>query len=152
MPHEIISSFIHRFFPDLERGIKRTMTIPISQTLTSQQHVEGGQQAAGSRPVNYITFNATIGRNSTFRDLSSEQIEELCGIEFKALNCLAWIVPCVGFRSSIIPGLRRLTAARQYYAVNQVFWFVILAPYMSLPQWHQSFIPPNLHSTTSPIW
>lgn len=49
----------------------------------------------GSRPVNYITFNAMVGRNSTFHDLTKDQIEELCGIEFKALNCLVWIVPCV---------------------------------------------------------
>ena len=94
MPHQIFSSALHRFFPSLERRIKRTVTIPLSQTLTSQ-HLEGGQQAAGSRPVNYITFNALVGRNSAFHDLASEQIEELCGIEFKALNCLVWIVPCV---------------------------------------------------------
>ena len=99
MPHEIFSSIFHKFFPGLERRIKRTVTIPVSQTLTSH-HLEGGQNAAGSRPVNYITFNAMVGRNSTFRDLGSEQTEELCGIEFKALNCLVWIVPCVCFRLS----------------------------------------------------
>ena len=97
MPHEIISSAIHRFFPNLGHNIKRTITIPVSQTLTSQHQVEGGQHVAGSRPVNYITFNALVGRNSTFRDLNREQIEELCGIEFKALNCLMWIVPGVCF-------------------------------------------------------
>jgi hypothetical protein len=96
MPHEMISSIVHKFFPNLERRIKRTVTIPVTRTLTSQ-HVEGGQQAAGSRPVNYITFDALVGRNSTFHDLTHEQIEELCGIEFKALNCLVWIVPCVRF-------------------------------------------------------
>lgn len=96
MPHEIFSSVLHKFFPSLERRIKRTVTIPVSQTLTSH-HLEGAQQATRSRPVNYITFNAMVGRNSTFRDLASEQIEELCGIEFKALNCLVWIVPCVCF-------------------------------------------------------
>lgn len=99
MPHEIFSSIFHKFFPGLERRIKRTVTIPVSQTLTSH-HLEGGQHAAGSRPVNYITFNAMVGRNSTFRDLGSEQTEELCGIEFQALNCLVWIVPCVCFRLS----------------------------------------------------
>jgi hypothetical protein len=97
MPHEIISSIVHKFFPNLERRIRRTVTIPVSRTLTSQ-HVESGQQATGSRPVPYISFNASVGRNSTFHDLTREQIEELCGIEFKALNCLVWIVPCVRFR------------------------------------------------------
>lgn len=94
MPHEIISSAFHKFFPGLERRIRRTVTIPISRTLTSQ-HVEDGQQPEGSQPVNYISFSALVGRNSTFHDLTDEQIEELCGIEFKALNCLVWIVPCV---------------------------------------------------------
>jgi len=97
MPHELISSIIHKFFPNLERRIKRTVTVPVVRTLTSH-HVESGQQAIGSRPVAYITFDALVGRNSTFHDLTHEQIEELCGVEFKALNCLVWIVPCVRFR------------------------------------------------------
>ena len=96
MPYELISSIVHKFFPNLERRIKRTVTVPVARTLTSQ-HVEGGQQVAGSRPVAYITFDALVGRNSTFHDLTHEQIEELCGVEFKALNCLVWIVPCVSF-------------------------------------------------------
>ena len=104
MPYEIISSIVHKFFPNLERRIKRTVTIPVSQTLASQ-YVEGGQQAPGSRPVNYISFNALVGRNSTFHDLTHEQIEELCGIEFKALNCLVWIVPCVRFHPLLDPPL-----------------------------------------------
>lgn len=98
MPHEIMSSVVHKFFPNLARRIKRTVTVPVTRTLTSQ-HVEGGQQAVGSRPVNYISFNALVGRNSTFHDLTNDQIEELCGIEFKALNCLVWIVPCVCFHA-----------------------------------------------------
>ena len=97
MLYEIISSAIHRFLPNPGHKIKRTITIPVSQTLTSQHQLEGGQHVAGSRPVNYITFNALVGRNSTFRDLNREQIEELCGIEFKALNCPMWTVPGVCF-------------------------------------------------------
>ena len=99
MPHEIISSVVHKFFPNLERKIRRTVTAPVTRTLTSQ-HVEDGQQALGSRPVPYITFDALVGRNSTFHDLTDEQIEELCGVEFKALNCLVWIVPCARLHPS----------------------------------------------------
>lgn len=97
MPHEIISSIVHKFFPNLERKIRSTVTVPVARTLTTQ-HVENGQQVAGSRPVPYISFDASVGRNSTFHDLTYEQLEELCGVEFKALNCLVWIVPCVRFR------------------------------------------------------
>jgi hypothetical protein len=101
MPHKIISLIVHKFFPNLERRIRRKVTIPASQTLTSQ-HVEEGQRAVGPRPVNYITFNALVGRNSAFHDLTHEQIEELCGIESKALNCLVWIVPCVRSHPSAV--------------------------------------------------
>lgn len=100
MPLEILSSVLHKFFPSLGQRIKRTVTIPVSQTLTSH-HLEDGLQPVGSRPVNYITFNALVGRNSTFRDLNKAQVEELCGIEFKAINCLVWIVPCVCFSFSV---------------------------------------------------
>ncbi|KAF9650993.1 TrkH-domain-containing protein [Thelephora ganbajun] len=132
MPHEIISSIIHKFFPNLQRRIKRTVTIPVARTLTSQ-YVEGGQQFPGSQSVAYITFNALVGRNSTFHDLTHEQIGELCGIEFKALNCLIWIIPC-------------------YYLIIQATAFIVIAPYMSLPKWKRDFLPPNLYSDLSPVW
>lgn len=126
MPHEIISSIIHKFFPNLERRIRRTVTIPVSQTLTSQR-IEGGQQAAGSRPVPYISFNALVGRNSTFHDLSHEQIEELCGIEFKALNCLVWIVPCVSFYQ-----LPRPPIDPDYLLPRSTTWSPRLSHFLSL--------------------
>ena len=102
MPLEIISSIVHKFFPNLERKIRSTVTVPVTRTFTSH-HVEGGQQPAGARPVPYITFDASVGRNSTFHDLTYDQLEELCGVEFKALNCLMWIVPSVRFHPSPIP-------------------------------------------------
>ena len=126
MPHEIISSIVHKFFPNLERRIRRTVTIPVSQTLTSQR-VESGQQAAGSRPVPYISFNALVGRNSTFHDLTREQIEELCGIEFKALNCLVWIVPCVRFHQSPRPPVDA-----GYFLPRSTTWFPRLSHFLSL--------------------
>ena len=40
----------------------------------------------------------------------------------------------------------------QYYLINQAVWFIVIAPYISLPQWKQNFVPPNLHSSLSPVW
>ena len=91
MPHKIISKLLHHFFPKIEDKLKRTVTIPLSQTLTSQH----GVAVPGTKVVPYITFEAIVGRNSTFHMLTNEQLEELCGIEFKALNALLWIVPAV---------------------------------------------------------
>ena len=43
-------------------------------------------------PLPYLSYAATIGRNSTFVDLTEEQREELGGIEYRALKTLAWIL------------------------------------------------------------
>ncbi|KAF2436858.1 hypothetical protein EJ08DRAFT_666996 [Tothia fuscella] len=43
-------------------------------------------------PLPYLSYAATIGRNSTFVDLTEEQREELGGIEYRALKTLAWVL------------------------------------------------------------
>ncbi|TKA80593.1 hypothetical protein B0A55_02897 [Friedmanniomyces simplex] len=50
-------------------------------------------------PMPYLTWQATIGRNSAFLGLSEEQREELGGIEYRALKTLAkiLIIYYVGF-------------------------------------------------------
>ena len=45
--------------------------------------------------VPYISFDAIIGRNSVFHELTNEQLEELGGVEYRALNALMWLVPLV---------------------------------------------------------
>lgn len=39
----------------------------------------------------YLSWSPTVGRNSNFDDLTEEQMNELGGIEFRALNLLFWI-------------------------------------------------------------
>ncbi|KAF1809695.1 hypothetical protein P152DRAFT_157267 [Eremomyces bilateralis CBS 781.70] len=50
-------------------------------------------------PLPYFSWTATIGRNSTFVDLSEEQRDQLGGIEYRSLKTLAWVLICyfVGF-------------------------------------------------------
>lgn len=50
-------------------------------------------------PMPYLSYQATIGRNSAFVDLTEEQREELGGIEYRSLKTLAVILVCyfVGF-------------------------------------------------------
>jgi hypothetical protein len=72
MPHQLISSAIHKHFPKLKRLTTRTITIP---AMTS-----------------YISFNAIVGHNSAFHNLTEEQKEELGGVEYRALNLLLWFV------------------------------------------------------------
>jgi hypothetical protein len=42
--------------------------------------------------VPYISFDAVVGRNSVFLDLSEENMEELGGVEYRALSMLLWII------------------------------------------------------------
>jgi potassium uptake Trk family protein len=43
-------------------------------------------------PLPYLSYAATIGRNSEFVDLTEEQREELGGIEYRSLKTLAWVL------------------------------------------------------------
>lgn len=90
MPLEILTRLFGRLFPKAKRTLTRTLTIPATTSLVSQ----GGAAAVppNAKPVPYISFDATVGRNSAFRWLTSEQLEELGGVEYRALNALLWIV------------------------------------------------------------
>ena len=50
---------------------------------------------SGVKTVPYISFDAVVGRNSAFPYLTNTQIEELGGVEYRALNALLWIVAAV---------------------------------------------------------
>ncbi|CCL99243.1 uncharacterized protein FIBRA_01258 [Fibroporia radiculosa] len=129
MPFEILSRLFRHFFPKLERKLTRTVTMPRTRTIVSQH----GSVAPGARPVSYISFEAVVGRNSTFKRLTHEQLEELGGVEYRALGALLWIVG-------------------GYHLVTQLMAFTIIAPYVSIPRWSADFKTPQLFRNTSPIW
>lgn len=89
MPHEIVSRGINHFFPNLKRTFTRTVTIPRTHTIASQH---AGPLAPGVHAVPYITFEAIVGRNSDFQELTRDQLEELGGVEYRGLTALLWIV------------------------------------------------------------
>ncbi|KAI0090704.1 cation transport protein-domain-containing protein [Irpex rosettiformis] len=127
MPLEIISRLFNWFFPSLGRGVTRTVTMPRTQTITSQN---AANFTPGARPVSYITFEAIVGRNSDFQELTREQLEELGGVEYRGLSALLWI----------------------YHIGTQLIAFIVIAPYMSIPRWHEDFVPPNVHKYVAPAW
>ncbi|PCH35574.1 hypothetical protein WOLCODRAFT_91613 [Wolfiporia cocos MD-104 SS10] len=129
MPHELLSSLIRRFFPNLQRKLTRTVTIPRTRTIASQHGSVGGD----ARSVPYISFEAVVGRNSEFKSLTHEQLEELGGVEYRALGALLWIVG-------------------GYHIGLQLLAFVIIAPYMSMSRWKEDFVLPQLHRDVSPVW
>ncbi|KAF9268582.1 TrkH-domain-containing protein [Marasmius fiardii PR-910] len=130
MPHQIVHTLIKKYFPKFGRKLTRTVTIPRTMTITSNRH---SVIAPGARPVPYVSFPAFVGRNSAFPMLTEEQLEELGGVEYRALNALLWIVS-------------------GYHLLVQLIPFVVIAPYISRPKWRDSFVPPQLHRTVSPVW
>jgi hypothetical protein len=91
MPFEILGSLFQKFFPKIQRRLTRTVTIPATVTLASQHGSVRGN-TSGLKVVPYITFDAVVGHNSTFHHLTNEQLEELGGVEYRALNALLYIV------------------------------------------------------------
>ncbi|GLB41288.1 putative cation transport protein [Lyophyllum shimeji] len=129
MPIDLISHLFSRLFPNLKRRLQRSVSVPATTSLVSQRD----EAPKGSKSAPYISFNATVGRNSAFYRLSQREREELGGVEYRALNALLWIV-----------GL--------YHVITQLIGFVIVAPYISTPRWHQNFVPPAEQRRVSPAW
>ncbi len=79
MPFDILVNLVDRFLPRVKRTLTRTVTIPATTSLVS---LAVGDVPAGAKSVPYISFDAVVGRNSTFQWLSNEQLEELGGVEY----------------------------------------------------------------------
>ncbi|KAF8841742.1 TrkH-domain-containing protein [Paxillus ammoniavirescens] len=143
MPHEMLGMLFRRLFPRAANRLHRTMTIPTTTALTGGElgrtpsvpayMAESVNVPESSKPVAYISFDAVVGRNSTFHMLTYEQLEELGGVEYRALNALLWLVAL-------------------YHIGIQLVSFVVAAPYMSLPKWAADFIPPALIRPVPPPW
>ena len=87
MPWTIVGSLFTKIFPGLKRKITRTVTIPATMSLTP-----GHENKPGSKYAPYLSFEARVGPNSTFRFLTSDQLDEIGGVEYRALNALLCIV------------------------------------------------------------
>ena len=68
----------------------RTATLLPADTVRTSQGPH-----TSSTVVPYLSFPTIVGRNSVFHGLTEDQLEELGGIEFRALNMLMWAVPLV---------------------------------------------------------
>jgi len=82
-----------------DKYLPRTTTL---QTVHSRGGL-GALSTGASRPVNYIGFDTTVGRNSRFIGLSSSQRAELGGVEYRALSLLLKIVPSYLILVQLIP-------------------------------------------------
>jgi hypothetical protein len=86
-PVDILDKVLKRAAPSAYRRFERSVTVPHIETL------EG-------RDEPWLNFDGlVVGRNSDFRTetLTSGQIKEIGGTEYRALRLLSWLVPTVGF-------------------------------------------------------
>ncbi|KAF5393461.1 hypothetical protein D9757_000476 [Collybiopsis confluens] len=95
----------------------------VSTTIASQR---GENIPPGAKIVSYFSFDAVVGRNSAFPLLSDEQMDELGGVEYRALYALLWIVA-------------------GYHIGVQLIAFIVISSYISIPKWKDDFLPPALH-------
>ncbi|MCO5556922.1 hypothetical protein L7F22_010477 [Adiantum nelumboides] len=70
-PIEIVGQVVKRAFPKLQAQMTRTMTIPQSATFASTHSAGMGGDSARSAP--YLSFDATVSRNSRFQELTEAQ-------------------------------------------------------------------------------
>ncbi|KAF9485986.1 TrkH-domain-containing protein [Pholiota conissans] len=116
-PFAIIKALFARLFPRAQRQLTRALTMPATISLTPAQV---GEVIEGRKHVPYISFDAVVGRNSAFQLLTKDQLEEIGGVEYRALNALLWIVGT-------------------YHIMIQLLSFTIVAPYISTQRWQSVF-------------
>lgn len=92
-PTDLLLKLVRKLFPSVERRFVRTITLPRSSSAVA------GNGQGGDSKAQYVSFDAIIGRNSAFHMLTEEQLQELGGVEYRALTALLWIVaivsPCI---------------------------------------------------------
>ncbi|KAI0282873.1 cation transport protein-domain-containing protein [Russula aff. rugulosa BPL654] len=100
---------------------------------TNVSATEYNIQSTGNNTTIPLYRHETMRPNSTFEELTEEQLEELGGVEFRALNALLWIV-----------GI--------YHICVQLVSFAIIAPYISTNKWKSDFLPPQQKRPVVPTW
>ena len=131
-PINIIARLINKFAPRFRKKLDRSMTMPYTHTYTSAPGGTIGEVGSSGKPAPYISFDAIVGRNSVFKDLSDDQLEELGGAEYRALKILTLILIC-------------------YYFLFQLIGLTIIAPYINLIPRFKSVVVDQVNHL-NPVW
>ncbi|KDQ09512.1 hypothetical protein BOTBODRAFT_148102 [Botryobasidium botryosum FD-172 SS1] len=133
-PASLIAAVLRWFLPRTWGRLERNITMPRTTTYNSlhvyrnrlrrSQAAVQDQSGKWSKAVSWLSFDGlVVGRNSNFRTdaLSSEQLEEIGGTEYRALKFLSWFIPV-------------------YFIGTQILSFLIFAPYLiASPHWDSVF-------------
>jgi hypothetical protein len=95
-PVDLINTVLKRAAPSTYHRLERSMTVPYTTTLEGR-----------SEP--WLNFDGlVVGRNSDFRTetLTSDQIKDIGGTEYKALGLLSWLVPAVSLFQVLFGGMQ----------------------------------------------
>ena len=101
---ELIRNIVQRMLPETFHKLERTFTISHTTTLVAKNSHEPKVRTK-SHKVSWLKFDGlVVGRNSLFHTdrLTDEQLEEIGGVEYRALRLLSYLVPfvCVTEHSS----------------------------------------------------
>ncbi|KAL9056189.1 MAG: hypothetical protein Q9162_003068 [Coniocarpon cinnabarinum] len=112
-------------------------------------------------PMPYLSYQATIGRNSAFFNLSEEQRDELGGIEYRALKLLAMVLCLyfVGFHLlgllSYLPWIENSSAAYKSTLAEDgvaVGWWGVFTPASMFNDLGFTLTPDSMNSFNKAIW
>jgi len=106
----IIQALARRIIPHAVDKLDRKFTIPPTTTLVSNREQGHSVLNPFMRFAPWLTFDELrVGRNSDFNtdDLTDEKLEEIGGIEYRALRVLGYLVSAVSF-PVLRPGSLRL--------------------------------------------
>jgi len=98
-PFELARSLIHKIAPETTKTLTQSLTMPRTATIGRRDTKAPSSVGDGvDKEVPYISFAATVGRNSRFTGLTEDQMDELGGVEYRALRILLYIVAGVSRR------------------------------------------------------
>ncbi|GAA5936064.1 uncharacterized protein JCM15063_002696 [Sporobolomyces koalae] len=132
-----LASLVRKIVVDRSR---RDEHFPRTSTLISTRsgnapavNAVGDSRTGLARKVSYISFNTEVGRNSKFLRLTSEQQEEIGGVEYRALSLLLKIV--IG-----------------YWLFLQLVAVVTIAPWLTYSKTYQNVFGPRDARKINPTW
>lgn len=88
---QLTNSALRLIAPNTHRQIKRKMTVSYDTRISAEQ-----------KP--YLKSDIHAGRNSNFHteDLSDEEVEQIGGVEYRALRWLSYLVPMVSLVVAVV--------------------------------------------------
>jgi len=90
------TSLVEQVYPKLHErvtgagGMQRTRSVRLESTKSTEPRAPTQDDR---RLAPYLTFDATVAGNSHFFNLTAAQRRELGGVEYRALDLLAWLIP-----------------------------------------------------------